>query len=205
LKQTKMLTTAYEGEDLPHRLMWAIVEEQATLAKERERDWSHAALISMVFAFHAMEAYLNYVGLRLAPEIWSDEKKYFAKSGFNGRLREVMERSGLSWNPGKRPLQTVLQLKKLRDAIAHGKPEKLAGNVVHAEDAAAPYPKFKLRPMFTPKSKMERAVHDVEQLANEIQIHAKQKLEESGMEDVWFRNEAFQGPQSFSVSGTSLA
>lgn len=51
-----MLETVYEGEDLPHRLMWSIVKEQVVLAKERERDWSNASLIAMVFAFHAMEA-----------------------------------------------------------------------------------------------------------------------------------------------------
>jgi hypothetical protein len=198
------LKTVYEGKDWPHRLMWAIVEEQAKLARERTHDWSKPALVAMVFAFHAMEAYINYVGISLAPEIWANEKEHFRKTGFKGRLRDVMERAGVAWTPDKPPLQTVLQLKQLRDAIAHGKPEKQAGEIKHAENTETPYPKFKLRSMFTPKGKMESAVHDVEELANKIQANAKLKLKAEGGEDVWFGDEAFQGPQSYSFGRTTL-
>jgi hypothetical protein len=103
------LETTYEGEDLPHRLMWAIVAEQAECAKQ-ERDWGKPSLIAMVFAFHAMEAYLNYVGPRLAPELWENERESFRGCGFKGKLREVMERAGLDWQPGKPPIQTVLTM-----------------------------------------------------------------------------------------------
>jgi len=109
-----MLETKYDGEDLPHRLMWVVVEEQAELAKTRERDWSIPSLVAMVFAFHAMEAYLNYVGQRLAPEIWEEEREHFRTTGFKGKLSEVMDTAGLNWEPGKRPIQTVLGLEKLR-------------------------------------------------------------------------------------------
>jgi hypothetical protein len=55
--------------------------------------------------------------------------------------------------------------------------------------------------MFTPKGKMPRAVQDVEQLANEIQVAAKPKLK---VRDVWFRKEAFHGPLSYSSRHTTL-
>ena len=181
--------------------MWSIVQEQAELARTRDREWSNPSLVAMVFAFHAMEAYLNYVGLRLAPDIWQNEREHFRASGFKGKLREVMDRAGLNWEPGKRLLQTVLGLEKLRNAIAHGKPEKRAGKLTHSRDAAPPYPAFSLRTMFTPKAKMPKAVHDVEQLANEIQKAAKPKLK---VNDVWFRSEAFYGPQSYSSRRTTL-
>jgi len=196
---TAALETTYNAEDLPHRFMWLIVEQHAELAKTHERDWSIPSLIAMVFAFHAMEAYLNYVGVRLAPEIWQKEREYFRITGFKGKLREVMELSGLNWEPGKRPLQTVLGLEKLRNAIAHGRPERLSGKVLH--DKELPYPAFSLRSMFTPKDKMPRAVHDVEQLANEIQVAAKPKLK---VKDVWFRKEAFYGPVSYSTRRTRV-
>lgn len=48
-----------------------IVEEQAKIAQERERDWSRNTLVALVFAFHTVEAYPNYVGEKLAPEIWA--------------------------------------------------------------------------------------------------------------------------------------
>lgn len=195
-----MLETKFEGEDLPHRLMWAIVSEHAELARQRQRDWSQPALVAMVFAFHAAEAYLNYVGLKIAPEIWENEREHFKKSGFPGKLREVMERVELTWAPGRRPLQTVLQLKKLRDAIAHGKPERRAGRVKHEEGTEARYPRFTLRSLFTPKEKMEKAVQDVEQLGNEIQKLARRKLK---VEDPFFGKEAFRGPLSYSSRSTA--
>ncbi len=199
------LKTTFQGMDLPHRLMWGIVEENAKLARERdnrrEEGWARAALVAMVFAFHAMEAHLNYVGQRLAPDVWAKEKEHFRDSGFRGRLRDVMERAGLPWTPGKRPLQTVLQLKKLRDAIAHGRPEEKTGELEHGEDTPAPYPAFTLRSMFTPRNKMERAVQDVELLANDIQKHARAKLK---TRDPWFRDAAFRGPSSYSSFRSTL-
>jgi hypothetical protein len=194
-----MLETKYDGEDLPHRLMWVVVEEQAELAKTREGDWSIPSLAAMVFAFLAMEAYLNYVGLRLAPEIWEKEREHFRTTGFKGKLREVMDTAGLNWEPGKRPIQTVLGLEKLRNAIAHGRPERRAGKILHAEGTEPPYPAFSLRSMFTPKSKMPKAVHDVEQLANGIHIAAKPRLKAA---DVLFGREAFRGPLSYNSRET---
>ena len=46
-----MLKTTEKGEELPHCLMWEIVEDQTRTARERERDWSKPALVAMVFAF----------------------------------------------------------------------------------------------------------------------------------------------------------
>jgi hypothetical protein len=195
-----MLETTYDGEDLPHRLMWSIAEEHAELAKA-QRNWGSPSLVAMVFAFHAMEAHLNYVGLRLAPDIWEKEREYFRTTGFRGKIREVMERAGVNWEPGKRPLQTVLGLEKLRNAIAHGRPEKLAGTILHAQDTEPPYPDFSLRSMFTPKEKMPKAVHDVEQFANTIQKAARRKLK---VKDGWFRDAAFHGPQSYNLQATTL-
>jgi len=55
--------------------------------------------------------------------------------------------------------------------------------------------------MFTPKNKMPKAVHDVEQLANEIHKAVKPKLK---VKDVWFGKEAFHGPQSHSSRTTTF-
>jgi hypothetical protein len=80
-----VLKTTSEGETFPHRLLWEIVEEEAKLASEREQDWSKPALVAMVFAFHTVEAYLNFVGERLASKVWEDERNYFRKEPYRGR------------------------------------------------------------------------------------------------------------------------
>lgn len=187
----------YEAEDFPHRLMWKIVEEQVRIADGREEGWSNPALVAMVFAFHTLEAYLNVVGERVAPEIWQDERNFFRKEpyrGWDGRLRKVMELVGLPQLPQDRPLKTILELKELRDLIAHGKAERLSGD---AEGADPSYPIFTLRSLFTPKDKMTRAVHDVEQLIGQIHMRAGAKVSDPLFSD----EEALQGPLSFRSHG----
>jgi hypothetical protein len=48
------LTTRYEGIWYTHRLLWQIVEQQAALARERDREWVNLSLVAVTFAFHAL-------------------------------------------------------------------------------------------------------------------------------------------------------
>src|SRR4051794_31296704 len=71
------LVTTFDGKELAHRECWEIVLEQQTSADGRERGWYRPSLVAMVFAFHAVEAYLNFVGELLAPDIWKNEREFF--------------------------------------------------------------------------------------------------------------------------------
>lgn len=192
-----MFATPFDGEDFPHRLTWSIAEEQATLAREREREWSQPGLVAMVFAFHTIEAYFNFVGERLAPEIWKDERNFFRQEpyrGWGGKLSKILELVGLSLTPDSRPQKTIFELKQLRDLIAHGKAEKRSGVLLHREGTDAPYPEFTLRSMFTPKEKITMAIQDVDQFAN--QIHA---LALPMVNDPLFGKDALRGALSHSL------
>src|SRR5260221_10404931 len=103
------LVTTFEGKELAHRVCWEVVLEQHALADGRERDWYRPSLVAMVFAFHAVEAYLNFVGELLAPDIWKNEREYFKKlpyRGFSGKLRKVMELAGHAGDGNAPPLKT---------------------------------------------------------------------------------------------------
>jgi hypothetical protein len=143
-----MLKTTYDGKELTHRWLWSIVEAEAAIAKQRERNWLKPAAVAMVFAFHTVEAYLNYVGETLAPAIWRDERNFFRRPpyrGLNGKLRKVMELVGMAWpQPVNRPLQSILELKPLRDLIAHSRSEEIVGTVFHSEDELSFPPPSKL-------------------------------------------------------------
>ena len=158
----------------------------------------------MVFAFRTVEAYVNFVGERLAPEMWQDERNYFRREpyrGWDGKLRKVMELVGMPWpDLVERPLKTILELRKLRDLIAHPKPEKLACESVHADGTEAPFPVSTLRSKFTPKDKLVRAVHDVEQFLNQIHSLAAPKVN-----DPWFGSEALRGPHQYSSGTTTVS
>lgn len=203
-----MLKTTSTGQTLPHRFLWDIVEEQAKLASEREHGWSKPALVAMVFGFHTVEAYTNFVGASLAPEIWRDERNYFRKEpyrGWDGKLRKVMELVEMPWPEPElieRPLKTILELRELRDLIAHPKPEKLTSETLHVEGTEAPFPVSSLRSKFTPKDKVTRAVSDVELFLNQIHRLAAPKVK---VNDIWFGSDALRGPDEYSSGTTTLS
>src|SRR5437870_7419215 len=78
------LTTRYEGIWYTHRLLWQIVEQQAAFAREGDREWANLSLVAVTFAFHTLEAYVNFAGEHLAPDLWSDEQNSFRKEPYRG-------------------------------------------------------------------------------------------------------------------------
>lgn len=208
----KKLKTHFEGRELIHRHLWAIVEEEAKLANERTQGWRGPTLVAMVFAFHTVEAYLNFAGELLAPELWRHERDFFGKEpyrGWNGKLKKVMELVALpAPERGARPLKTILELKRLRDLIAHGKSEWLAGEDVQYSDALAWFPLSTLDKMITPKEKLKTVLQDVEKFLDHIHRLAKAQLESiaatRAAEINWFGDSALRGPGSYVESSTSL-
>ena len=142
----------------------------------------------------------EYVGERLDPATWGQERKYFSREpyrGVEGKLRKVMELVGLDWSPGNRPLQTVLELKRLRDLITHGKPEKLTGTVVHRYDTNAATPESALRQMVVLKEKLI-VIKDVEEFIQSIHTLAAPKVT-----DNWFGGKALHGTSQYTAYGTT--
>jgi len=195
-----MLKTQYEGELFLHRLAWEIAEEQARLASEWKQGWSRPGLVAMIFAFHTVEAYMNLVGIKIAPYIWEDEENFFRKEpyrGWKGKLRKIMELVNLPWTEKERPLKTVLELKELRDRIAHGKPENLSREMLHPDGSEPPVLVSDLWSMFTPKEKIAWAMDDAERLINQIHAIAATK-----MNDPWLGHDALRGA-TWHTSGTT--
>jgi hypothetical protein len=81
-----MLKTVFDGEEIIHRMLWEVVKEQVEVAQARQEGWFSPSMVARVFAYHTVEAHLNYVGERIAPEIWQDEWNYFRKEPYRGAL-----------------------------------------------------------------------------------------------------------------------
>jgi hypothetical protein len=158
----------------------------------------------MVFAFHAIEAYLNYVGMFLAPSIWANEREFFKKEpfrGFDGKIRKVFELCDLV-EPDReaRPYQTIWKLKELRDLIAHGKPQRIDQSYQHPAGTEAPTMDTELSHLVT-REKTCFARDDVLSVATVIHIAARAKID-----DVWFNAAGpFEGVLSYGVGSTSAA
>ena len=204
-----VLTTTYAGKEFTHRELWKIVEEERQRANANERGWFAPSLVAMVFAFHTVEAYLNFIGEQLAPDVWKDERNFFRREpyrGFDGKLRKVLELVGLPNEATARPQKTIEELKTLRDLIAHGRSETLSGEIAHGQSEDPPLPISTLRAHVIPHSRLALVVSDVEKFLNSIHEKAAPLHEAVASWDDhnWFGSKALQGPSWYNARSTRL-
>lgn len=195
--------TRYSGISYTHRLLWQIAAEQADLARQRERGRVNCSLVAVTFAFHALEAYVNFAGTHLAPDIWKNERKYFrSRGGWQGKLRTVLDLTGVPWDPDIRPLKTILELQVLRDSIAHGKAERFADTFEHDDDLDElmhMFPDAKIRSMVLPKSRLDEVLADVRGLLERIHPVVAKKVNEP-----FFKASALDGTTWWVTRSTEL-
>lgn len=181
--------TAIEGEIFIHRELWTVVSRQIENATKNPQGAFYDHLAAMVFAFHTLEAYLNFVGDRLAPSIWQDERNFkYPYSGFAGKLKKILELCSITEpDRSKRPYSTIWRLKDLRDLIAHGKPEKFSDIVDHSPDEEPSLYKEPFNGLVT----HENACYAVEDIKSFIDmIHSAAKAKPLVNNDILFGAEA---------------
>jgi len=127
-------------------------------------------LAAIVFAAHALEDYVNFLGEKIAPERWRNEWVEFRQSGTTGKPRALEEICCLEHLPaGKRPFSTVQKLKGIRDQIAH--PRTLVNPVTstHYREGKEP-PLFRSSwvEKFATRQQAERAIADVEEIVRRL-------------------------------------
>jgi hypothetical protein len=198
-----MLRTNSEGEHFLHRELWRVVQRQLRYADTNPHGAFYEELVAMVFALHTLEAYLNFAGERLAPEIWKDERDFFRKypyRGFQGKLKKILELTGMPEpSPESRPFSTIEMLKSLRDAIAHAKPEHFSQSIDHKANERPDLLPTPLGARVTAaNARMAKA--DTEAFIESIHSHASKQSD-----NFWFTGKALVGPLQYSSGTTSLA
>jgi len=193
--------TSVSGENYTHRILWTCARKQLEVARaEPPGNW-YFELSAMLMVYFTYEAYLNFLGDRIDTDTWAREKDFFSKPpyrGTAGKQRRLLE--VLSMTPaqsGTRPFATISELASLRDAVAHGKPEKFDINVKHSANRQPSGMKPWLRNRVT-KSNAERAFTDVEQFINTLHAKAVEKFG-SGV----VQPHALVGSLAFSVGTTT--
>ena len=199
--ETPLLRTSDEGEHYVYLDLWYVVEQQLEHADYQLRGSFYCYLIAMVFAFHALEAYLNYLGDGLAPHIGIKERKFFSKPpyrGFDGKVRKVLKLLGIS-EPNRecRPYRSVWELKKLRDTIAHPQRERISYSIDHPGSAPPEY-----RSIFENLVDREKAIQATDDVREFIKkLHA---AAEPGMKhDEYFKEDPFDGISRI-ISGNTI-
>jgi hypothetical protein len=167
------------GESYTHKILWHTTKHQIEAAKQflNESDFFH--LTAMMMTFFTLEAYLNYLGDIIDPGTWKNENEFFSKRpyiGTIGKLDFLIEKCGMSkYDRGKRPFQTLKKLKRIRDFLAHGKPEKIKTRVKYSEGKFPDYVKSYLGKNISEKE-ANRALEDTEKVINELHMAAKAKF-----------------------------
>lgn len=196
-----MIRTQIEGERFLHRELWRVVERQLEHAASNPQGAFYDDLVAMVFALHTLEAYLNFSGERLAPDIWKDERNYFRNEpyrGFQGKLKKVMELAGMPISDTTgRPNSTIELLKRLRDLIAHAKPEKINQIIEHPVDEEPDFHTTTLGMLIT-NDNVIIAKEDIEQFIELLHEYAKRKTT-----DIWFQGKALSGPLQYNTRHTT--
>ncbi len=102
----------------------------ACSGSQRKDDALALRLAALNMSFYALEAFLNHLIQAISPEVWKNErvcfsgrqtingKKYY---GPIGKLEFVHELCGKEYAEDADDIQTVFEIKKLRDMMAHGR------------------------------------------------------------------------------------
>jgi hypothetical protein len=118
-----MGTTYLSEEIYTHEYLWRAAETLRDLASSQERQ-VYLYLPCLTMAYLAFEAFVNFIGEVLCPDLWADEKTAFRGQGdmIEAKIAAIIrELPGYEWKKGAPPYQFIKRLKHFRDVVAHGK------------------------------------------------------------------------------------
>lgn len=177
MSEHQKLVEETEGEEYFHEDVWCVVQRQIEYAEANSKGALYDDLTAMIFAFHAIEGYLNYLGEKIAHDVWCDEKTEFKGNNVTGKLAVLCERCGLAEpNYGKRPYSTIVELKKLRNAVVHPKTRKINCKVEYSEHKPPPLFRKSYLSEVVSHCKAIRARDDVNDIADKLHTAAREKF-----------------------------
>ena len=121
-----------------------------------------------LLAAAAFEAYLNYLGEEMLPQVWAEERKFFSAEpyrGTGGKLKRIAEE--VKWvlpAKSRKPFSGLLELQSLRDKLVHAKPKKATYRSVHKEGQWPTLPSTWLH-REAPAKRVRSLIADVEAFA----------------------------------------
>ena len=129
-------------------------------------------MASLVFTAFALEAYLNHVGSHLF-ECW----KALERLPPLEKMSLLSEKLGIKQHSGRRPYQTVRELFRFRNVLAHGKSEvvKSKDQIRFVDDTLGGYMQKHLKTWgekYCTQSNAKRALKDIETIIQEFHQHA---------------------------------
>lgn len=159
-----------------HRILWGAANRNLQLATSSNEDAKYFSLGAMFLFFSAFEGYLNWLGTRIAQEVWEDERQFFSRTPYLGTLGKYQLLAKILCLPdpdsSQRPFQTAIDLLKLRNMVAHPKPEAGKRLVKFKNGNFPPSYHSELEKKVSPDA-ANRARDDLKKLAEALHCKAK--------------------------------
>lgn len=126
-----------EQEIYMHEYLWRSASRLLAHAETQADEAFYFLLPSLLMSFLAYEAFVNFCGFAILPELWKDEKESFKGEGIEGKIKRIVEElPGFSWRKGEVPYQGIRNLEKFRHMVAHGKVDSSQYDVERKEDGS---------------------------------------------------------------------
>jgi len=110
-----------------HEILWRAAADLTTPDCDKP-------LPALLLTHAAFEAYINYLGARVAPEVWANERARFTATPYRGVLGKVnwlCEMLGVEQDWGAEPWQSLKALDSWRNQVVHGKDADTRGLLSH--------------------------------------------------------------------------
>lgn len=115
-------SVSIEEEIYTHEYLWRSASMLLKHAESEESTPHYFILPALMMSFMAFEAFVNFCGFVVLPELWVEEKKHLKGKGIEGKIGKIVEKLPcFSWQKGKPPYQNIKNLEIFRDMVAHGK------------------------------------------------------------------------------------
>jgi len=190
-----------EGQVFTHQHLWNSAKLLLSQPETQSPNDGYFLMAGMLMAYFTYEAYLNLVGPHIHRVAWKNEREFFSKDpyrGTEGKLNLVCERLGIKIDRGQRPYQTIHELKRLRDFLAHGKPQFYAYEVeVEQEQTADLFRDITIYKMVT-RDKADRALKDTEEF---LEYLRSKIIEKFGDDEILFRTKVLHFPLASASGG----
>lgn len=191
-----------EYESYNHRILWCAASKNLAMANTTSADSKYGALGAMLMAYLAFEGYLNWLGGRISPDVWSSEREFFSRKPYQGTMGKHLFLTTVLHlkkpNVSKRPYQTATDLGRFRNAVTHSKPDAGRRDVIIADGECPNIYESKLGKQVTKKA-AQRALDDIASLVDELHGAAREFFPEIVPEQ-----QPFDGSLATSVTGVSL-
>ena len=171
-----------KGEEYVHKAVWLVAKRQLTHAEAHPKGALLDHLVALVFVSHALEGYANYLGEKVAPALWQDERERFGKTGLAGKLDALHEVCGLPrLERGRRPWSTIRGLKRLRDGIAHPRTKTTTTRTEYVEGKEPPLFARSWLEDVVSKAKAVRAMEDAKAIVDRLHEAAMARFPYAGL------------------------